>query len=168
MKGHEFLKMISNIAAFCLLICVTSVSPDSSVAVSAKKSKNNIMPNEITNKVGNIQNFVVPRHKTIHHHYSNMQQIQKLNSDQPNNVTNFQITHQLVSRRRRHTPFLPGDHWKGLRPDFGPTETDIEVMVNGTAKMKCPITHVSDNRVSFVFKMINYAMCFYFSNTMNT
>ena len=52
--------------------------------------------------------------------------------------------------KKRHTPFLPGDHWKGMRPDFGPSETDIEVMVNGTAKMKCPITHVSDNRVSKV------------------
>ena len=152
MEGHEFLKMISNIATLCLMICVTSVSPNSSVAVAGNQNMNNIQPNEITNNEENIQNFVVPRHKTIHHHYSNMQQIQKLNADQPNNVTNFQITHQLVSRRRRHTPFLPGDHWKGLRPDFGPTETDIEVMVNGTAKMKCPITHVSDNRVSLLSK----------------
>ena len=152
MEAHEFLKMISNIATLCLMICVTSVSPNSSVAVAGNQNMNNIQPDEITNNEENIQNFVVPRHKTIHHHYSNMQQIQKLNADQPNNVTNFQILHQLVSRRRRHTPFLPGDHWKGLRPDFGPTETDIEVMVNGTAKMKCPITHVSDNRVSLLSK----------------
>ena len=152
MKGRAFLKMVSSIAVLWLLICVTSVSPDSSVAVSAKKSKNNIMPNEITNKVGNIQNFVVPRHKTIHHHYSNMQQLQKPKPDQANNITSFLTAHQLVSRKRRHTPFLPSDHWNGLRPDFGPTETDIEVMVNGTAKMKCPITHVSDNRVSFISK----------------
>ena len=58
------------------------------------------------------------------------------------------ISSIIMQRKRRHTPFLPGDHWKGLRPDFGPTKTDIEVMVNGTARMKCPITHVSDNRVS--------------------
>ena len=57
-------------------------------------------------------------------------------------------THTARMLRKRHTPFLPGDHWKGMRPDFGPTQTDIEVMVNGTARMKCPITHVSDNRVS--------------------
>ena len=60
--------------------------------------------------------------------------------------------------KKRHTPFLPGDHWKGMRPDFGPTETDIEVMVNGTAKMKCPITHVSDNRVSKVLQLFAFAM----------
>ena len=60
--------------------------------------------------------------------------------------------------KKRHTPFLPGDHWKGMRPDFGTTETDIEVMVNGTAKMKCPITHVSDNRVSKVLQLFAFEM----------
>ena len=115
MKGHEFLKMISTIAALCLMICVTSVSPNSSVAAFAgNKNTNNIMPNEITNNVETTQNFVVPRRKTIHHHYVNMQQIQKPNQDQFKNITSILTTHQLVSRRRRHTPFLPGDHWNGL------------------------------------------------------
>ena len=49
---------------------------------------------------------------------------------------------------KRHTPFLPGDYWKDKRPEFGDTETDVEVMVNGTARLKCPITHVADNSVS--------------------
>ena len=51
-------------------------------------------------------------------------------------------------RRPRHTPFLPGDYWNGNRPDFGPTDTDLKVVVNATARMKCPISHVADNRVS--------------------
>ena len=54
-------------------------------------------------------------------------------------------------RRRRHTPFLPGDYWNGQRPDFGPTETDVRVLVNGTAQLKCPISHVADDRVSYQF-----------------
>ena len=49
---------------------------------------------------------------------------------------------------RRHTPFLPGDYWQGKRPDFGPTQTNVTVMVNTTAKMVCPISHVADSRVS--------------------
>ena len=48
---------------------------------------------------------------------------------------------------KRHTPFLPGDYWKDKRPEFGDTETDVEVMVNATAKLKCPITHVADSSV---------------------
>ena len=51
-------------------------------------------------------------------------------------------------RFKRHTPFLPGDYWKGRRPDFGETDLSPEVMVNGTAKLKCPITHVADSSVS--------------------
>ena len=49
---------------------------------------------------------------------------------------------------KRHTPFLPGDYWKDKRPEFGDTQTDVEVMVNATAKLKCPITHVADSSVS--------------------
>ena len=69
------------------------------------------------------------------------------------NLENHSENHGRLLKKR-HTPFLPGDHWKGMRPDFGPTETDIEVMVNGTAKLKCPITHVSDNRVSKVLQFL--------------
>ena len=47
----------------------------------------------------------------------------------------------------RHTPFLPGDYWRGERPDFGPTETDVEVLFNSTAMLICPISHVADSRV---------------------
>ena len=142
---HEVVKMISNIVAVCLVICVTSVSPNTSVAAS--------MPNE-TKKVENTTKlvyFVPSNENSIYHHYSDMQ---------PNNhrITNTVTTTKNLTRKRRHTPFLPGDHWKGLRPEFGPTETDLEVMVNGTARMKCPITHVSDNRVSFTFKTINYKL----------
>ena len=132
---HEVLKMIPNIVVLCLLICVTSVSPNSSVAGN--------MPNEIK-KVENTKIHFVPRHNSNQHHYSNMQQSHHNNNTIPENM-----------RKRRHTPFLPGDHWKGLRPDFGPTQTDLEVMVNGTARMKCPITHVSDNRVS-ISAVINF------------
>jgi hypothetical protein len=52
---------------------------------------------------------------------------------------------------KRHTPFLPGDHWKDKRPEFGNTETEVKVMVNGTAKLKCPITHVADSSVSTAY-----------------
>ena len=45
---------------------------------------------------------------------------------------------------KRHTPFLPGDYWKDRRPEFGDTNTAVEVMVNGTGRLKCPITHVAD------------------------
>ena len=48
---------------------------------------------------------------------------------------------------KRHTPFLPGDYWKDRRPEFGDTNTDVEVMVNGTARLKCPISHVADSSV---------------------
>jgi len=51
-------------------------------------------------------------------------------------------------REKRHTPFLPGDYWKDQRPDFGSTETTLNVMENSTAKFKCPITHVADSSVS--------------------
>ena len=54
-----------------------------------------------------------------------------------------------VARHRRHTPFLPGDYWKDQRPDFGSTETTLNVMENSTAKFKCPITHVADSSVSY-------------------
>lgn len=50
---------------------------------------------------------------------------------------------------RRHTPFLPEDHWKG-RPDFGTTNTNVTVMVNGTADLRCPISHIMDSSLSFV------------------
>ena len=49
---------------------------------------------------------------------------------------------------KRHTPFLPGDYWKDRRPEFGDTNTEVEVMVNGTGRLKCPITHVADSSVS--------------------
>ena len=50
---------------------------------------------------------------------------------------------------KRHTPFLPGDYWKDRRPEFGDTNTEVEVMVNGTGRLKCPITHVANSSVSF-------------------
>ena len=139
---HEVVKMISNIVALCLLICVTSVSPNSSVAGS--------MPND-TRKDENTKLYFVPSNEnSIYHHYSDMQHYQT-----NNNIIMNPLTTKKFGRKRRHTPFLPGDHWKGLRPDFGPTDTDLEVMVNGTARMKCPITHVSDNRVS-ISAVINF------------
>ena len=115
------IKMTTNIV-LCLLICVTSVSPNSSPN----------MPSTLQTK--NTEIYFVPSNSI---HYSNIQ-----------HQRNSLLSSLTMLRKRRHTPFLPGDHWNGLRPDFGPTETDIEVMVNGTARMKCPITHVSDNRVS--------------------
>ena len=54
-------------------------------------------------------------------------------------------THAL--RHRRHTPFMPEDHWKGP-PEFGATETNVSVMVNGTAELRCPIARVQDSAVS--------------------
>ena len=57
---------------------------------------------------------------------------------------------QKSSINKRHTPFLPGDYWKDKRPEFGDTETDVQVMVNATGRLKCPITHVADNSVSFL------------------
>ena len=50
-------------------------------------------------------------------------------------------------RHRRHTPFMPEDHWKGP-PEFGETETNLSVMVNGTAELRCPIARVQDSAVS--------------------
>ena len=50
-------------------------------------------------------------------------------------------------RHRRHTPFMPEDHWKGP-PEFGATETNVSVMVNGTAELRCPIARVQDSAVS--------------------
>ncbi len=55
-----------------------------------------------------------------------------------------------VIRSKRHTPFLPGDYWKDKRPEFGDTDTDLQVMVNATARLKCPITHVADSSVSLI------------------
>ena len=106
-----------------LVVFVTSVSPKSSPNLPQ------IPPQSVK-----IRNHSVQISDTFHH-------VKLLN---PSRSYSRMLT-------KRHTPFLPGDHWKGMRPDFGPTETDIEVMVNGTAKMKCPITHVSDNRVSKIF-----------------
>ena len=54
-----------------------------------------------------------------------------------------------LRRAKRHTPFLPGDYWKDNRPDFGSTETTLNMMENSTAKFKCPISHVADSSVSF-------------------
>ena len=54
----------------------------------------------------------------------------------------------MASRlHRRHTPFMPEDHWKGP-PEFGATETNVSVMVNGTAELRCPIARVQDSAVS--------------------
>ena len=61
---------------------------------------------------------------------------------------------------KRHTPFLPGDYWKDKRPEFGDTQTDVEVMVNATAKLKCPITHVADSSVSqYYYVFLACAQC---------
>lgn len=61
---------------------------------------------------------------------------------------------------KRHTPFLPGDYWKDKRPEFGDTQTDVEVMVNATAKLKCPITHVADSSVSKSLPQFLYLLAF--------
>ena len=53
----------------------------------------------------------------------------------------------LPTRHRRHTPFMPEEYWKGA-PEFGPTESNVSVMVNGTAELVCPIGHVQDSAVS--------------------
>ena len=50
-------------------------------------------------------------------------------------------------RQRRHTPFMPEDHWKGP-PEFGATVTNVSAMVNGTAELRCPIARVQDSAVS--------------------
>ena len=50
-------------------------------------------------------------------------------------------------RQRRHTPFMPEDHWKGP-PEFGATATNVSAMVNGTAELRCPIARVQDSAVS--------------------
>ena len=52
-------------------------------------------------------------------------------------------------RSKRHTPFMPEDHWKGA-PEFGATNTNVTVMVNGTVDLRCPIGHVMDSAVSEV------------------
>ena len=146
----EIVKMIPNtILLRLLMICVTFVSTNNTPAAKI------VVPTQI-NKVENTSitaeiNFV-PTHNVFPYHYSNLQQ-------QKYKLSSMKTTKR---RHRRHTPFLPGDHWKGLRPDFGKTETSIQVMVNGTAKMKCPITHVSDNRVSLdnsAFKLIYLEPC---------
>lgn len=58
---------------------------------------------------------------------------------------------------RRHTPFLPEDHWKG-RPDFGTTNTNVTVMVNGTADLRCPISHIMDSSVSWSILNSSYVL----------
>ena len=65
-----------------------------------------------------------------------------------------------VKMVKRHTPFLPGDYWKDKRPEFGDTQTDVEVMVNATAKLKCPITHVADSSVSKSLSQFLYLLAF--------
>ena len=59
-------------------------------------------------------------------------------NDHNNNLHNHKVRH------KRHTPFLPDDHWKGGPPEFGPTKTDVDVMINGTVDLVCPIGHVQD------------------------
>ena len=136
--NYEAVKMILNILLLSLLISVTTVSPNSSSAISNRT----LTPTAFGEKVrGNNKLHFVPSQQNSSIRYDNIFKLPEIRA------SNF--TNNVISRRqRRHTPFLPGDHWRGLRPDFGHTETDIEVMVNGTARMKCPITHVSDNRVS--------------------
>ena len=91
-------------------------------------------------------------------------------NDENNNTNN---NNKVINKR--HTPFLPGDYWKDKRPEFGDTQTDIEVMVNGTARLKCPITHVADSSVSintfslkllqiFVYNCIPSPKVLYYTN----
>lgn len=68
------------------------------------------------------------------------------------------MTRQSKVISKRHTPFLPGDYWKDKRPEFGDTQTEVQVMVNGTARLKCPISHVADTSVSF-FRQISLLFC---------
>ena len=75
-------------------------------------------------------------------------------NDENNNTNN---NNKVINKR--HTPFLPGDYWKDKRPEFGDTQTDIEVMVNGTARLKCPITHVADSSVSILVIIVIAAFC---------
>ena len=65
-----------------------------------------------------------------------------------NNKNNTTILDDDKVIHKRHTPFLPGDYWKDRRPEFGDTQTEVETMVNGTARLKCPISHVADSSVS--------------------
>ena len=65
-----------------------------------------------------------------------------------NNKNNTSILDDDKVIHKRHTPFLPGDYWKDRRPEFGDTQTEVETMVNGTARLKCPISHVADSSVS--------------------
>ena len=74
-----------------------------------------------------------------------------------NNNTNNNHNNKVI--HKRHTPFLPGDYWKDKRPEFGDTKTDVEVMVNGTARLKCPITHVADSSVSILVIIVIAAFC---------
>ena len=151
--NYETVKMIPNILLLSLLICVTSVSPNSSSAILNRP----LAPTAFGEKV---------RENNKLHFVPSQQNSSILNDDifKLPDIRTSNFTNNVISRRRRrHTPFLPGDHWQGLRPDFGHTETDIEVMVNGTARMKCPITHVSDNRVSCLswktlFKALKYTV----------
>lgn len=58
-------------------------------------------------------------------------------------------TASVSGKSKRHTPFMPEDHWKG-RPDFGRTDNNVTVMVNGTAELRCPIAKVQDSAVSAI------------------
>ena len=54
---------------------------------------------------------------------------------------------------KRHTPFLPGDYWKDRRPEFGDTNTAVEVMVNGTGRSSLGVktnkhqSHKNDQKI---------------------
>ena len=71
-----------------------------------------------------------------------------------NNKNNTVILDDDKVIHKRHTPFLPGDYWKDRRPEFGDTQTEVETMVNGTARLKCPISHVADSSVSSTTMLI--------------
>ena len=58
-----------------------------------------------------------------------------------------------VIRTKRHTPFLPDDPNRPP-PDFGSTQTEVSVMVNGTVDLVCPIDNVQDSAVSEILLAI--------------
>ena len=66
---------------------------------------------------------------------------------QTDSSVNIGVNKNVVKRSKRHTPFMPEDHWKGA-PEFGGTQTNLTVMVNGTVDIRCPIGHVMDSAVS--------------------
>ena len=64
--------------------------------------------------------------------------------------------------RKRHTPFMPEDHWtKANPPRFGATTTNVTAVVNGTARLVCPIGHLQDSAVRSDCFCLSYFM---FSN----